>query len=101
MQSLQNLEELWISRVDIKDLKALVGLERLRRIEGHDNNLTSLAGLEGMTSLREVYFSNNNINDVSALTGLPLAQLNLDNNQVQQFADALGHLKPSLMIGIL
>ena len=96
LQSLQNLEELWISRVDIKDLKALVGLERLRRIEGHDNNLTSLAGLEGMTSLREVYFSNNNINDVSALTGLPLAQLNLDNNQVQQFADALGHLKPSL-----
>ena len=96
LQTLSNLQDLWFSDNEVSDLRPIASLSLLRRLEGQRNFLTGLAGLEGMTSLREVYLRGNDISDVSALKEIPLAYLNLDENRVQKFSDALEHLNPSL-----
>ena len=96
LQALGGLEELWFGNNEISDLRPLAGLKRLRRLDGYQNYLINLTGLEEMTSLREVYLQGNDISNVSALKDIPLAYLNLDENRVQKFADALEHLTPSL-----
>ena len=94
--SLFEKEDFFFGNNEVQDLRPLAGLMNLRRLDGPRNLLETLSGLEGLPNLSDIYLRENDIDDVSALAGVPVTDLNPEQNQVQKFADALIHINPEI-----
>lgn len=67
MEALTKLEELWLGKNKITEIKNISFLSNLKILSLPSNRLTKLSGLDGMTSLEELYVSHNAIEDLSGL----------------------------------
>lgn len=83
IQCLPALEQLWLGKNKITEMKNLDGLSNLKIISIQSNRLTNITGLSALPNLEELYLSHNAVTDLTGLesnTGLRV--LDISNNQV-------------------
>ncbi|MCX8093404.1 MAG: leucine-rich repeat domain-containing protein [Candidatus Goldbacteria bacterium] len=75
-----------IQCLNSKNITSIQGMQyfkNLQELEMYDNQISDISPLSGLTKLRYLNLSNNKISDISALSGLTdLYSLNLANNQI-------------------
>ncbi|KAK3006798.1 hypothetical protein RJ639_015759 [Escallonia herrerae] len=69
MQSLTNLQELWLGRNRIREIN-LCGLKCIKKISLQSNRLTTISGLEECIAVEELYLSHNGISKMEGLSTL-------------------------------
>ena len=116
LDTLTALEELWLGKNKITEIKGVSHLSNLRIISLPSNRLTNLEGLSSLTELTDIYLSHNQIqslaplaankslrvidissNQITSLTGVgPLTSLEefwASDNQIEDFAEIDKELK--------
>lgn len=63
------MEELWLGKNKITELKGLDTLTNLKILSIQSNRLTSIAGLSKLQNLEELHISHNAIKEISGLEG--------------------------------
>lgn len=87
LQTLVNLQELWLGRNRIKVVN-LCGLKCIKKISLQSNRLTSMIGFEGCIALEELYLSHNGITKMEGLSSLAnLRVLDVSSNKLTSVDD--------------
>ncbi|KAG2410977.1 Protein phosphatase 1 regulatory inhibitor subunit PPP1R7-like protein [Vigna angularis] len=87
LQSLTNLQQLWLGRNRIKVVN-LCGLNCIKKISLQSNRLTSMTGFEGCIALEELYLSHNGISKMEGLSTLVnLRVLDVSSNKLTSVDD--------------
>lgn len=71
LRNLSNLQSLWLETVSIKDVSALAGLTHLKHLAVRISDLQDISGLSNLTQLETLSLYRNDVQDLSPLTGLP------------------------------
>ncbi|KAH7511969.1 hypothetical protein FEM48_Zijuj12G0040300 [Ziziphus jujuba var. spinosa] len=87
LQTLTNLQELWLGRNRIKVVN-LCGLKCIKKISVQSNRLTSMKGFEECIALEELYLSHNGISKMEGLSSLiHLRVLDVSSNKLTSVDD--------------
>ncbi|KAF5195892.1 phosphatase 1 regulatory subunit [Thalictrum thalictroides] len=82
MQTLTNLQELWLGRNRIRTVN-LCGLKCIRKMSLQSNRLTSMTGFQDCVALEELYLSHNGISKMEGLSTLVnLRVLDVSSNKL-------------------
>ncbi|KAH0561940.1 hypothetical protein GP486_003358, partial [Trichoglossum hirsutum] len=93
LDTLAALEELWLGKNKITELKNISHLQNLKILSIQSNRLTRLEGLDSLVNLQEVYVSHNALTEISGLDhNTNLHVLDISNNQISNLTN-LAHLK--------
>ncbi|KAH0542633.1 hypothetical protein FGG08_002956 [Glutinoglossum americanum] len=93
LDTLTSLEELWLGKNKITELKNISHLQNLKILSIQSNRLTRLEGLDSLSNLQEVYVSHNAITEISGLDhNTNLHVLDISNNQISNLVN-IAHLK--------
>jgi protein phosphatase 1 regulatory subunit 7 len=86
------LEELWLGKNKITEIKNLDSLTNIRLLDIKSNRLTVISGLRSLANLEELYVSHNAITSISGLeSSFKLRILDVSNNQISKLEN-LSHL---------
>ena len=86
-----NLTDLFLFGNQIRDLKPIAGLTRLKRLGLGRNQITDVTSLAGLTQLTELSLNDNQIRDITPLAGLTqLRTLRIENNQIRDITPLAG-----------
>ena len=89
-EEMATLTELTATALGIADLTGLEFATGLTRLDLDNNQITEVSPLSGLVALEKLHLRNNQITDVSPLTGLSvLAELILSNNQITDISSLL------------
>ncbi|XP_054788421.1 LOW QUALITY PROTEIN: protein phosphatase 1 regulatory inhibitor subunit PPP1R7 homolog [Prosopis cineraria] len=87
LQTLTNLQELWLGRNRIKAVN-LCGLTCIKKISLQSNRLTTMTGFESCIALEELYLSHNGISKMEGLSSLVnLHVLDVSSNKLTSVDD--------------
>ena len=67
LETLTNLEELWLGKNKITEIRGLDTLTNLKILSIQSNRLTSITGLDNLVNLEELHISHNALTDLSGL----------------------------------
>jgi protein phosphatase 1 regulatory subunit 7 len=67
LDTLTGLEELWLGKNKITEIKGLSALSNLKILSIQSNRLKEITGLESLTSLEELHISHNLLTSISGL----------------------------------
>lgn len=104
LETLTNLQQLWLGRNRIDKICNLHALTNLRQLSLQANRLEAMTGLGALPALEELYLSQNGIRRMEGLEALTrLSVLDLASNRVEQVCapplDALQALSRCLADG--
>ncbi|KAF8899939.1 hypothetical protein CPB84DRAFT_1779760 [Gymnopilus junonius] len=93
LDSLVNLEELWLGKNKIAKLEGLQNLKKLKTLSLQSNRITKIEGLEELGELDQLYLSHNGIERLEGLgNNLNLSTLDVGSNFIPAIEN-LSHLK--------
>ena len=84
------LRHLYLANNSVSDVAALVDLGEIRELDISGNSITSLTPLSGMEHLRYLHVHDNQVADISSLNFAPLRELHMANNVVRDISPLLG-----------
>ncbi|KAH8117697.1 L domain-like protein [Phellopilus nigrolimitatus] len=92
LESLENLEELWLGKNKISKFEGLQNLRHLKILSIQSNRITKLEGLEELHSLEELYISHNGVELLEGLeNNKKLRVLDVSNNYIKKL-EGVSHL---------
>lgn len=87
IKNLTNLEYLYASQLDLKDISAIGGLTKLRVLYLQRNLITDISALKKLTKLEVLSLSGNQITSISTLASLKnLRKLHLRENKIKSIS---------------
>jgi len=87
------LEELWLGKNKITEIKGLDSLQNLKILSIQSNRIRNISGLENLPHLQELYISHNALSGLEGLENVVgLRVLDISNNQVSS-VKGLKHLE--------
>jgi protein phosphatase 1 regulatory subunit 7 len=90
---LRALEELWLGKNKITEIKGLDSLQNLKILSIQSNRIRQISGLDELVHLEELYISHNALSSLEGLEKVRgLRVLDISNNQVAS-VKGLGHLE--------
>ncbi|EIW83980.1 L domain-like protein [Coniophora puteana RWD-64-598 SS2] len=92
LDSLVNLEELWLGKNKITKLQNLSSLKSLKILSIQSNRIKKIEGLDGLSNLQELYLSHNGVERLEGLDNNPqLRTLDVGNNFIPEIEN-VSHL---------
>lgn len=80
-----NLEELWLGKNKITEIRGISHLTKLRKLDIQSNRLEKIQGLETLVDLEELYLGHNGISEICGLDTLSaLMILDLTKNRLTE-----------------
>ncbi|WP_053954794.1 leucine-rich repeat domain-containing protein [Inediibacterium massiliense] len=96
LNELDNLKELYVDGLDIKNLNGIKNLKQLEILHAERNKIKDITGMKELYSLKNVSFNQNKIEDIDPITHLiHLEKLDLGDNCIEDISPLkkLIHLK--------
>lgn len=94
LETLKGLEELWLGKNKITELKGLSQLSNLKILSIQSNRIREISGLDDLVGLEELYISHNALSTLSGLSNCQsLRVLDISNNTVTSLAGIEGLTK--------
>ena len=93
MDGLVGLEELWLGKNKITEIKNLDSLSNLKILSIQSNRIRSISGLSNLPQLEELYISHNALSTLSGLeNSKALRVLDISNNAIAKL-EGIAHLE--------
>lgn len=90
LETLTNLQQLWLGRNRISEIQNLSALTLVRQLSLQANRLESMAGVSVMIGLEELYLSQNGIKKIEDLA--PLTKLTILDLAMNEIEEVRNHL---------
>ena len=88
LESLTDLQELYLCENLITEIKGLDNLTSLEELDLNSNKIQEIKGLDNLTNLRALYFTKNQISELKGLDNLTnLQELYLNHNRIEEIKD--------------
>ncbi len=85
LDKLINLKNLYLTNIDITEIRNLDSLINLQVLCLHNNKITEIKGLDNLVNLQKLYLYNNEITEIKGLDNLVnLQELCLHNNKITE-----------------
>ncbi|TVY33429.1 Protein phosphatase 1 regulatory subunit SDS22 [Lachnellula cervina] len=85
LEGLVGLEELWLGKNKITEIRGLEGLQKLKILSIQSNRIRDITGLSSLPHLQELYISHNALTSLRGLEECKgLKVLDISNNQIER-----------------